>query len=184
MDICVNKKNYIISLIGVIIVIVGVLMSEKATEDKKPLTHGMIIFVIGWLVFLYAIFKNSPKLFSTRNILVLIGTIMIMAGAMLGQKVIIEKRDELLNMNLIFTLPGILFGVGWLILGYSVAINDNIAKPSLDRLFFSVPGSIFIILSMMHLLIRQRINKDVYGWGMPLFIGGWLAMGTANAINY
>jgi len=167
--ICLISLNTFISFIGATLIVIGSIMSEKDMQA------GNVMSIIGWLIFTIAVLHQSNKFISLRNILSLIAILMIIAGSYMGKMSIKNKifSNEILTKGL--------FVGGWILLTYAMSINDS-RMPNVVRLLFLAPGAAAIIASGISLLKSQKTSGDVFGYGIPTLISGWMLVALGNSI--
>lgn len=152
------------SALGAALVIAGV--SLKNTMEKKGSDSmvGLVIFVIGWLIFANAITRNAANAFqATATFLPYLAAAIIVGSVVFLKQAMKRKSPKTLGL--------IGFIGGWLLLAFSINQNKSLAFGS----------AMLVFISMLLLLPKQRAQGLVDGPGWPLFVFAWVGLIIANA---
>jgi len=151
-------------------VISGVVIKNSEEQlEKPPSIIGPAVFLMGWLVFAYAVAHNAVHYgMEGVNALLPYGAASVIALSVLAMKAKMAGKSVPLPQWVL--QGGFIFG--WLLLAFSIGRHQDIAFVS----------ALLVFLSMMVVLPKQRALNLVDGPGMPLFTAAWAGMVYANAL--
>jgi len=182
-----NNNKFLELFLPALAVIAGVMLKNggkqyAASEDKKENKTikmiGMILFIGGWIGVAYSAGTTRGKAKKGSKLLLPIVSIMAIVAAVIVMMQAKEKYTggggKMPGWVMIFAG---LFAVGWIVLGYSVAMGKGNTA-----LVLGLGASGLVLGSMLGVLPWQRKNKVVDGPGMAMFALAWVALACANAM--
>lgn len=158
------------SVVGAALVIMGVVIKNSLEQlNRSPSPIAPILFVLGWLIFGYAVAHNAvnggPD---ATNVALPYIAVSLVALSVLLMKAKMGGASIPLPMQLL----QLGFVVGWLLLAFSIGRHRQVAFAS----------AILVLAAMMLFLPQQRLLNIVDGPGMPMFTAAWAGMIYANAL--
>lgn len=176
-------KKFCSLMCPALIIIIGVMLKnggkqfnehKGVKEDKMVMLLGTILFIGGWIGVAYAAATTDTGFKSGQNLWLPImsstAIVLSVMGMMQAKQKYGEDTPEWFNV-LVFV-----FAIGWLVLGYSVAMGKG------DKtMVLGIGAAVFVLVSMLIALPWQRKNNVVDGPGMALFALGWVLLAAANS---
>ncbi len=168
MSIKLDQKKLLLTGLGALAVITGVILKNSAEQLKQPESIygtwlGPAIFIGGWALVAYSISGNRFDPFVWLPVIGIVAAVMMMMMA--------RKKKQTPSM-----IWGILFIVGWLAFAYGVGKGNNI------KLFLTFGSTMLVFASMLYFLPKQREKCVVDGPGFTLFTLAWVGIAIANAM--
>lgn len=171
MSLTLNKEKLILTSIGALMIIAGIVTKNSATQlkmvDNWVEMLGAALFVVGWLVVAYSVagMRDIKKTWLTwTSIIAIVVSVFMM---------MIAKK---MKMSPKIVWP-VLFIFGWLIFAYEVGKRNKVS------LTLSVVSAVVVFLSMMYFLPMQRDQCVVDGPGFALFTIAWAGIVFANSLR-
>lgn len=172
-------------LLSVITIILGVLLIEKGTLQRRwfpGFSAGILAFLGGFTLFYHTAKKcvNPDRIKFFK-----MGILCVVIGSFIGQMSYIWGEGSLgspfpAGLKRYSALAGIagalLFIVGWTLLPYSFMSSETTIKTVSKRKMTLAIGAGLVVLMMLLVLPRQRkaVGSTIYELGIPTFIFGWM----------
>ena len=169
----INEQVLLNTALGATAVVSGVVVKNTYEQlgdanNEIAMPIGMALFVLGWVFTAYNTASGRSPLYAS-----------LCAGASIGILGVVMYMKHLMKKGkkVPMILP-IVFGVLWIVLGYSVASHLH----QLNYKVLGVLAGVCVILSMLVVLPWQRKKGVVDGAGMPLFVLAWAIVCYLNSL--
>ncbi len=188
--ICFDNYRLVVGMLGALLIIGGVLMSEHAVDKNRGFGGGTagLVFLAGWATIAYVAALDSNNQFSTDRFV----RISIPALAVFGFAAGAQYRlQEGLQQAMVFA---VLFMASWMVFAWQIATDGKINPRYLDpqKAYLALGGAVGVGASMGILFMNREYNIfandrsgpcNVYNPGLVLFTGSWMAIVAAMAVQ-
>ena len=188
--ICFDNYRLTIGLLGAMLIIGAVLMSEHAVDKNRGLGGGLVgvLFLAGWATIAYVAALDSNNKFSRdRFVRISIPALAVLAFAAGAQ----YKLQDGLPRAMVFA---VLFMVSWMVFAWQIATDGKFLPKYLNKqkAYLALGGAVGVGASMGVLFMNRDYNifsndrsgpGNVYNPGLALFSASWIAIVGAMALQ-
>lgn len=191
---CFNHKTFVGGLATVALIVTGLLVSDHMADLSivNPLknntlfaTIGTVSFVVGWLLLTLWVIPTDFKKISEDHqyetnkdwskIYTVVAGLFVMIMTMVAQRFLSDG-----SWMFYWTIIGL--AVAWLI--FALLISRESGSYRQDKLVLSIPGAIFIVVSVLVLFVNRKLSLsskgaavkegNVFNPGLVFFTFGWV----------